>query len=192
MKKFTYGTLLLLFLSVACSNEQKAVSKFFDFEGLVDEQVSLLNQHKRVLNKMAAVNGQESDSTFLPSAKGWESELEVFRQMEMLNKPTYRSDYKILDPLKDNRSNLKIREYISTSAPVHSLKFYYHDEFSQLKKIEATILEKNVLYANGRILTMEFEDSDGKPLLNHYSMIGFQKMFMRDSVHFSLKGQIDW
>ncbi|MEJ0055201.1 MAG: hypothetical protein WDN75_05815 [Bacteroidota bacterium] len=65
--------------------------------------------------------------------------------MEMLNKPNYRSEYKIVDPVKDIRSNLKIREYISLNAPLHSMKFYYHDDFSQLKKIEAIILEKNIL-----------------------------------------------
>ena len=182
--------IFLSLLSVACSNEQKAVPKFYDFEGLINEQVSQLNLHKRTLNKSAMVKGLESDSSYLPSGKGWETELEVFRQMEMLNKPNYRSDYKIVDPVKDIRSNLKIREYISSTAPVNSLKFYYHDDFSQLKKIEAVILEKNVLYANGRVFTMEFEESDGKPVLDHYSMTGFQKMVMRDTVHFSLQGQI--
>ncbi|MEJ0057356.1 MAG: hypothetical protein WDN75_17890 [Bacteroidota bacterium] len=118
MKRITHRTVIYLsVLLVACSTEQKPAPKFFDFEGLISEQVSQLNQLKRALIKTAVVKGQESDSTYLPSAKGWEAELEVFRQMEMLNKPNYRSEYKIVDPVKDIRSNLKIREYISLNAP---------------------------------------------------------------------------
>jgi hypothetical protein len=181
----------LVFLFAACSNEQKATPKFFDFEGLITEQVTRLGHNKHVLNKTAIVSGHESDSTFLLSGKGWEAELEVFRQMETLNKPIYRSNYKIMDPVKDLRSNLKIREYTSHSAPITSMKFYYHNEFSQLKKIEAIALEKNILYSNGRNFTLEFEEVDGKPLLTHYGMTGFQKMFMRDTVRFSLQGQIN-
>ncbi len=71
------------------------------------------------------------------------------------------------------------------------MKFYYHNDFAQLKKIEATIHEDNLLYANGLVLVMEFEDETGRPLLSHYSMNGFQKMILRDSVHYSLEGQID-
>ena len=71
------------------------------------------------------------------------------------------------------------------------MKFFYHDDFSQLKRIEATIAENNRLYSNSRDLTMEFEEEDGKPVLNRYSMSGFQKMMFRDTVRFSILGQIE-
>jgi hypothetical protein len=40
---------------------------------------------------------------------------------------------------------------------------------------------------------MEFDDGeDGQPLLIRYSMNGFQKMILQDTVHLSMQGQIDW
>ena len=73
-----------------------------------------------------------------------------------------------------------------------SVRFYYQNDFEKLKKIEANIVEKNLLYSNSRSLTMEFDEEDGKPLLIRYTMKGFQKMAFSEQVQFSVMGQIDW
>ena len=179
-------------LASACSQEKISTDKYFDFDGLMDDQVNQLSQRRRVLGKTAEISGIKSDTTFLPSGKGWESELEIFRDLEIINKPSYQKVYKVEDALKDTKSNLKIRQYRSTSSPVTSVKFYYQDEFERLKIIEADIVEKNLLYSNSRSLTMEFDEEDGKPLLIRYTMNGFQKMVFIEPVQFSVMGQIDW
>ena len=76
--------------------------------------------------------------------------------------------------------------------PLHLIKFYYQNEFSRLKKIEAAITAKNLLYTTSRALVLEFEEEDGKPQLIRYSMNGFQKMVFTDTVRFSVHGQVDW
>ena len=184
--------MFLFFLAIACTQEQKSIQKYFDFDGLIDDQISQLSQRGRVLEKVAAMARDQTDSTFLPSVKGWESELEIFRDLEMINKPAYRDVYRIEDPLEDTKSNLKIRRYVASSAPLHLINFYYQNEFTRLKKIEAYITEKNLLYATSRTLVMEFEEEDGKPQLIRYSMNGFQKMVFSDTVRFSVQGQVDW
>jgi hypothetical protein len=188
----TRGWVLLLFIAAACSPEQTPTNKFFDFDGLVDEQISQLSQRMRVLDKVAKMSTVHSDTTFLPSAKGWESELEIFRQLETFNKPTFQSVYRVEDPVKDSKSNLKIRQYLAAEAPITVVRFYYQDEFRRLKKIDAEITEKNILFTTHRALTMEFDEEDGRPLLTRYGMTGFQKMILRDTVRFSVQGQIDW
>lgn len=184
--------MLLFFLTVACAHEQKSTQKYFDFDGLIDDQVNQLRQRGRVLEKVAAMAADQTDSTFLPSEKGWKSELEIFRDLELMNKPAYRDVYRIEDPIEDAKSNLKIRQYVASAVPLHLIKFYYQNEFSRLKKIEATITEKNLLYTTSRALVMEFEEEDGKPQLIRYSMNGFQKMVFTDTVRFSVHGQVDW
>ena len=179
-------------LVVACSQEHKSNKKYFDFDGLIDDQVSQLSQRVRVLDKMADMSGVKSDSTFLPSSKGWESELEIFRELEIINRPAYQKIYTVEDGLEDTKSNLKIRRYSSGASPVSSVKFYYQNEFDTLKRIEADIVEKNLLYTNSRTLVLEFDEEDGKPLLIRYAMNGFQKMVFSDPVRFSVSGEIDW
>lgn len=184
-------TLLFLFAS-ACSHEQKSTQKFFDFDGLIDEQINKLSQRKRVLDKVASVSGDKSDSTFLPSVEGWESELGIFRQLELINKPTYRNSYQVEGPLEDTKSNLKIRQYVGPSTPMPLVKFYYQNEFTHLKKIEAAVTERNLLFTNSRSLSMEFDEEEGKPALIRYTVNGYQKMILGDTVRFSVLGQIDW
>ena len=186
------GFAALLFLA-ACSPEQKSNQKYFDFDRLIDDQVSELSQRKRVLDKMADMEGSKSDTTFLPSSEGWDKELEIFRALEKINKPAYRKAYSITDQVKDTRSNLLIRRYTAPSEPVPLIEFYYQIEFSRLKKIEACLTEKNLLYSTQRVLKMEFEEGEeGHPLLIRYSMEGFQKMFLRDTVRLSMLGEINW
>jgi hypothetical protein len=192
MKIINYVNCILIFLLAACSQEQKISEKYFDFDGLIDEQISQLSQRMRVLDKIAEMSGISSDTTFLPSVKGWGSELEIFRQLEIINKPIYRDVYRVEDPLEDPKSNLKIRQFEAASAPVPSIRFYYQDNFSHLKKIEAVINEKNVLYATRRVMVIEFDEEDGERLITRYGMNGFQKMILRDTVRFSVLGQIDW
>ncbi len=191
MKKTIYGS-FLLFLLLTCSQEQKSTQKYFDFTGLIEDQVSQLSQRCRVLDKTAAMGDEKSDSTFLPSLSGWATELEIFRDLELINKPTFKGEYVITDPLDDTKSNLKIREYAATTAPVPSIKFYYQDQFERLRKIEAAVTERNLLYSTRRILVMEFDEEDGKPLLIRYSMTGLQKMVFSDTLRFSVIGQINW
>ncbi len=193
MKIPTRGGFVILLFIAACSQEHKSNQKYFDFDRLIDDQISEMNQRKRVLDKTADMEGIQSDTTFLPSGKGWESELEIFRELEKINKPAYRNTYLVTDPVKDTRSNLLIRRYAAPSEPVSIVEFYYQSEISHLKKIEASITEKNILYTTHRILKMEFEEGeDGRPLLIRYSLNGFQKMFLQDTVRLSMQGQIDW
>ncbi len=179
-------------LVVACSQENKSNNKYFDFDGLIDDQISQLSQHMRVLGKIAEMSDGKSDTTFLPSRKGWASELEIFRELEILNRPTYQKVYKVEDSMEDSKSNLKIRQYSSSASPVTFVRFYYQNQFEKLKKIEADIVVKNLFYSSSRSMTMEFDEEDGKPLLIRYRMNGFQKMIFSEPVHFSVMGQIDW
>jgi len=105
MKYSNYTIWLLLVLCVSCSQEKKSIHKYFDFDGLIDDQVSQLSQRMRVLDKAADVSGNKSDSTFLPSDKGWQQELEIFRELEAINKPAFQQAYQVEDSLKDSKSN---------------------------------------------------------------------------------------
>ena len=176
----------------ACSTKQKSTEKYFDFDGLVDKQISELSQRKRVLDKTAHVNGNISDTTMVPDTQGWEAELDLFRQLEILNKPIHHDAYKVIGPLKDPKSNLKVRLFDAGSPSIPIIKIYYLSEFSRIRKVEASISESNILYSSGRFMTMEFEEEDGKPLLTRYGVNGFQKLLMGDTVKFSVEGQVDW
>src|SRR6478609_7417259 len=93
------GWILLLLLAGACVQKEQPEEKVFDFKGFLDEQANLLSQYGRSLDKSSYVIGQNSDTTFVPTNATWKAELELFQQLEEFNKPIYRSEYKIDDPI---------------------------------------------------------------------------------------------
>lgn len=176
----------------AYAEEKKTTTKFFDFDKLLDDQVSLLTERKRVLVKAASLDSAPTDTTFQPSMRGWERELEAFRLLETINKPAFQKSYKVADAIEDPASNLKIHEFTSDKARVTSVRLYYQNDLSRLKKIECDIVQQNLLYSNKDQLTMKFDDENGKAVLTGYSMSGYQKMILGDTTHFAIQGTIEW
>lgn len=168
---------------------QKYDKAYFDIDSLLQAQSKMLLAQKVMLRKTATLDGKKEDSSFQPDSALLAHELDVFQQIDVINKPLYRSGYKITDGEKDTRSNLLIRTYKATgTSPVPFLKIYYHETLPHLKKIESIYRVQNTLYTAERVLTLEFDDADGTALLSSYSLHGTQKMTMSDSVHFSVEG----
>ncbi len=190
MNKLRYGWLVLL--TAGCVQTEPANKKEFDFDALLDEQVSLLSQSGAVLEKSAVMESQGSDTTFLPTADGWQKELELFRQMDLLNKPANLLSFVKQDSIKDSKSNLRIREYTSTSAPLSQMKIYYLDNINRIRRIEAVITDKNLLHMTQQRLQLNFEEDNQRPLLNSYAIEGYEKMILSDTVRYSIRGHIDW
>ncbi len=137
------------------------------------------------------MEGKEDLITFLPDDAQWKGELNAFRQLSVFERPAFQKVYRITEGIKDKKSNLNIRLYTATGyAPVTELKFYYYKQFENLKRIEATWHEKNLLFATTRKVTLEFDDISGMPVLSSYATEGSQKMIFTDSVHFSILSTI--
>jgi hypothetical protein len=133
------------------------------------------------------INGKEDDSSLILDSLKLANELDVFRQLDVINKPLYRTIYQIEDGEKDTKSNLLIRSYTAKSpSPVPFVKFYYRSSPRELKKIESFFHEENSLYDTRRNLLLEFDDSSGSLLLSGYQLSGAQKMILNDTVNFSV------
>ncbi len=184
---------LILVLSVVlvlygCNQSDKVYDKpYFDFDSLVNKQVAILVEAQVVATKQAMINGKSDEAIFSPDSTQLAHELDVFRQLDVINKPLFKNRYEITVGEKDTLSNLFILTYQATGpAPVPYVKFYYQRSPTQPKKIESHYLEQNSLYATERVLLMEFDDALRPTLLTHYRMVGSQKMVMNDTVHFSV------
>ena len=179
--------LTLIFIS--CKESSKKADSYFD--SLVNAQVTILSKAQASLTKHAFIDGKEDETTFLPDSAVWENELDIFRQLAVSERPAYRDAYRIEDGVNDVKSNLTIRSYqAQRPMPVQELKFYYHDQFQRLKKIEAAYREQNTLFTTSRKLEMNFEEINGQSVLSSYGITGIQKMVMTDSVKFSIQAKV--
>jgi hypothetical protein len=173
---------------IACNKENQLYDKaYFDFDSLISVQENVLMKSGITISKIAAINGKRDSSFFVPDSLKLAHELDVFRQLDIINKPLYRNSYDVKDGVKDTRSNLLIRSYTTQSpSPVPYVKFYYQGSPRDIKKIETLFNEENALYNTSRRLILLFDDSSGSPRLSGYQLIGSQKMILSDSVSFSV------
>jgi hypothetical protein len=177
-----------VFLLTGCNrSSQKYDKAYFDFDSLISVQVADLIKSEVTINKRSVINGKNDNSSFVPDSLKLAHELDVFRQLDLINKPLFRNAYEIKDGEKDNKSNLLIRSYTAKSpSPVAYVKFYYTSSPRELKKIESVFHDKNSLYDTRRNLILEFDDSSGSILLSRYQLSGAQKMILSDAVNFSV------
>lgn len=188
----TIFSILLLAISVmACKQANLTYDKpYFDFDSLVNIQIKKLSHNKDSIRKDAVIDGKQDHSSFVIDSTRLAHEWDVFRQLDVINKPLYKSNYEITEG-KDTKSNLQVRTYTSKiKSPVPFVRFYFQNEFRNLKKIESNYQEENALYFTKRDLMMELDDLSGAPLIKNYSISGSQKMILSDSVRFSIKGSI--
>ncbi len=184
---------LLLFVGLvsSCQKQKVTMKRYLDMDSLVNAQVNYLSHSKSSLKKDATIGDKTSSSTTLLDSTGWSHELDVFRQLDLINRPIYRDVYKVKDGVKDSKSNLMVRSYEApTDSPVPYLRLYYQDTPTRLKKLEALYQETNSLYGSHRKLEMHFDELNGKSYLKGYRIEGNQKMILSDSVHYTIHSEV--
>lgn len=178
-----------VFILASCNRVNQQYDKaYFDFDSLINVQVKELIKSNVTLRKISVINGKSDSSSFVPDSLKLANELDVFRQLDVINKPLYRNSYDVKDGEKDTRSNLLIRSYTAKAvSPVPYVKFYYQSSSHDLKRMESLFHEENALYNTSRTLTLLFDDSSGSSLLSGYQLSGSQKMILSDTVNFSVE-----
>lgn len=186
----TFFFLGIVFVLVSCNKTNQVYNKpYVDFDSLINSQITSLVKVKASLTKSVMLDGKSDHSTVKIDSSIVAHELDVFRQLDFINKPLYRNGYEVIDGEKDTRSNLTTRKYKSKNpSPIPIVIFYYHNDFSNIIKIESVYQEDNTLYSTRRELLLEFDDASGIKLLTRYSLKGMQKMILNDTVLFSIEG----
>ena len=185
--------ILIIGLCIACQRSDEQITMaFFNVDSLIDAQVNQLTQQNSSLWKNAKMAGK-SDSVFIENldTNAWKKELEIFRKLDLNNKPVNKTNYTIKKGLHDPESNLLVCEYAAlTKQPLSRVKIYYQDKMLNPKKIEGEIFEHNGLYSSIEHLTLILDETHSHPMLTQYKITGGQRMILGDSVQFEINGVI--
>ena len=183
---------LCCMISMSCSNERIKPAGLYNIDSLIVTQIDYLIAHKATMRKETTLNGIEKISTTIPkNAMDWKNELAIFSELDVINKPINKGAYTI-ENHADIKSNLQVQAFNTTAdLPVKYLRVYYQHSLNKIRKIEAQYNEANTLYTSARFLAMEFEDSFDKTILTSYSIKGGQKMFLDDTVRYTIDVSIN-
>jgi hypothetical protein len=194
-RKFSFPWVLIFFILVtgisSCAPE-KQTATLFPIDSLVTKQINLLANIRAGLFKEALLEGRIDTVNYTPAdTTQWVKELDIFRELKVINKPVNSGSYQIDDGLFDQRSNLKVKAFTSTEElPVVYLRVYYQATVDKPRRIEALYKKENILFSSARQLSMHFEQIDNRTVLTAYDVKGGQKMIFSDSVTFYIKGKI--
>ena len=182
---------ILFILLFSCSNIDHETTSLYSIDSLLARQSRYLTGNASRLTKVSSL-GERSDTVmFTPkSIEEWNKELEIFGVINGINKPANKGFYNI-NILPDSKSNLNVKTFTTKEAlPVQYLRLFYQASEDKVRKIEAQYIESNALYNSTRLLTMEFQQIDDNIVLTSYEILGDQKMFLGDSVKYTIKGDV--
>jgi hypothetical protein len=189
--KFLSGIVLVALL-ISCERPEVKQNGYYPVDSLIQSQIRFLTNSKAELTKKAEIDGAEETISFTPyDTLAWERELDIFLELNVINSPVNKNKYTLESDVKDPNSNLLIRSFTGKDTlPVVYLKVFYLDSPSQVRRIEALYREENALLKGSRLLILEFQEINNKTALTSYSIEGSQKMFLGESVKFSIRGTI--
>jgi hypothetical protein len=187
MRAFLWGVAVAL-LFISCEQSALKYEKpYFDFDSLIRNQVKVLGKSR--WKKISQLN-QKGD-TVLVQPDSMRNELDIFTQLDVINKPVMKGKY-LIEEKKDMHSNLRIRRYTflednkeKVKSHVPYVEFYYYKQFADLRKIVSVFQEQNLLFNSTRKLTLELEEAQPKKITS-YQIKGFQKMMLADTVRIDI------
>ena len=181
----------MIFLSASCDDRDTAAELYYPVDSLISAQIAMLSNAGASVRKVATLGKEANTIVFTPDSVTWAKEMEIFRSLAAINKPINQGVYEIRSG-QDRKSNLHVLSFVATQAdlPVEYLKIYYTENPKNLRVLEGSVKESNSMYKGKRFLLLEFQDIKGEIFLSGYSITGGQKMFLGDSVNYSIKAGI--
>jgi len=176
---------------VSCTTKTQESENLYNIDSLIAGQAEHLLVHKARINKKASLNSVEKITSTVPTSKSeWKNELDIFMELDAINKPINKDAYKV-EMYADVKSNLKVKAFrTAIDLPVKYVLVYYHQSLKEVRKIEALYNETNTLYSSARFLTMEFQNISNQTVTTSYSVNGGQKMFLDDTVTYKIDATI--
>jgi hypothetical protein len=183
---------LLLTVIWACEPRDMAIEDhavFFDINGLIEEQILLLDSLNPLLHKIAFLDGETDTAIFRPDSAGWARELDIFKELD-LNRPVLRDKYSQLrEP--DSQTGKEVITYIPIE-PVNSGVRHLQISFAEgnITRLVGEYQEKSMLYDASRKLSIEFDPRRNGSRITTYSITGSQKIILQDTVFYQLRSEL--
>ncbi|MEJ8758333.1 hypothetical protein WG947_15070 [Pontibacter sp. H259] len=177
-----------LFILAACEQPVPRNPDAIDYDvaGYVQQQIDRLQARQPAVLKSVKTENEPSETIQLEKLD-WAEELAVFEQAD-INKPTLREYYiRTEQPLPDGGREVIYQKKEDAKAPVERLYLQLSVE-NRLKKMEATLLDENLLFYSKRKAILDTNLQTGN--IEAYTIDGVQKLIFGDSLHFTVQANL--
>lgn len=185
------GFLALLWGFTACERPSppaaaEGAGSAFNLTGYLAQQTERLQQEKPPVLKSVATKGQQPETVQMNEVD-WEKELAIFQEVD-LSRPALRDFYREERQTLPNGSTVStFTKDVEAAAPVERLQLTV-SPFQKLERLEAVVLEKNMLFFSKRNISLTTEAGTGN--LNGYRVEGVQKLIFGDSLRYRIDANL--
>lgn len=178
---------------VACKPEPKQGKllggEYYALDQEIAQEIKILDSLKAGIYKQVSVNGKNEEVILLPSNIKWENELALFKNID-LNKPAWQGFIKA-----DTTNSAGITEVTYKTdrkeIPFKQIRMVFN-QHKQLIYLVVNIDKEDEITHSQRTLTAAWVgDSDtAQRHLAGYSIVGYQKTRLKDTLKLDIKGQV--
>ncbi len=193
-KNIVYCLLLCPILLLSCADisektESSEPKIYFDLAGLVANQVKILNDQQPEVLKTAVIDDDQEQKSI--TVIDWKKELSLFANAD-LNRPRLRSLYETRAYADQNGHQVTAYEIKEKDVSgVIKMEIVKDASGQNLKQISIENCESNLLYTTEQWLSLNFEGRNEDLALTSYAINGFEKMVMKDTMTYEIRGQIN-
>jgi hypothetical protein len=163
-------------------NEDK-IKTYFDVQSLFVGQPTLLRN--LTFTKKANIDGQSEEKAVSFDSLGWAKELAMFANMD-INKAVYVGAYEIEETKTEKGKEISYKRKPGTVSGVVWITVEFDKQGNPLR-FSGLFQEQNALYQNERKLSADFALNNGKAVLSSYTIKGYQKILMKDTVQYKIE-----
>lgn len=181
----------MVLFSWSCVPDQMAIintaDSFYDINGLIDEQIKMLDSISPSIVKKATIGAEEEMTKEDPTT--WSKEMNIFRSAD-INKPLLRDSYEVSNISAGNFETILYKSKRPDGTIVDELSIELIQGSQKPVKVIARLNSKNPLFNSVKTLEMYFQNIDGKQMLSKYKSQGWQKMISKDSTYYTIEAEL--
>lgn len=181
---------LLALIITSCSlPEQKGgnqvAKKYFDLDSLMQSQMEQLESLNPTVNKSITIDDKQEEKTV--KNVDWNNELSVFFNSD-INKPKLLDQYKTKKTTNGSELLLSYNFIKKGATGVQKMQITKDENTKHIQSVEIESLERNAIFSSHKNIDLIFKDNR----LTSYSMNGFDKVAMRDTMWYDLEGVLGY
>ena len=172
--------IVLLVVVLGCEKmkpELVNIPEYPNMEEVFNQQVSLLEDKKLI--KDVWLDGKNESKMFDLDSTGWKKELSFLREINP-NTPEYVGAFE--KSTKDEFTQLLLKQ--GEKGELKVLSYVLGNDY--YSRVKGTIHEDKEVYSHHRDFDINFQNG----LLKEYIISGYQKIVLKDTIKFQIKGMV--